>query len=192
MAEQQEGKSKKQRRIYSTQSINQLIEDRNQGYDIDFEPFFMRDLDLRAANIPFKMTEDEMEEYQKCFDDPIYYAESYAKFMTDHGLSTVNLRDYQRNVISTVTAEDYDPEDDLILPVNRNVVWMSARQSGKCHFYLSKINEIPLSGSHPNEISIGDKYNKENNKKNNIYKIVLCFLKSLLYKIYNLKYINTY
>ena len=131
MAEQQEGKAKKQRRIYSTQLINQLIQDRNQGYDIDFEPFFMRDLDLRAANIPFKMTEEEMEEYQKCYDDPVYYAENYAKFMTDHGLSTVNLRDYQRNVISTVTAEDYDPEDDLILPVNRNVVWMSARQSGK-------------------------------------------------------------
>ena len=132
MAEKQEGKNKKQRRIYSTQSINQLIADRNQGYDIDFEPFFMRDLDLRNANIPFKMTEEELEEYQKCYDDPVYYAENYAKFMTDHGLSTVNLRDYQKNVISTVTAEDYDPEDDLILPVNRNIVWMSARQSGKC------------------------------------------------------------
>ena len=51
--------------------------------------------------------------------------------MTDHGLSTVNLRDYQRNVISTVTLEEYDEEDDLVLPVNRNIVWMSARQSGK-------------------------------------------------------------
>jgi hypothetical protein len=131
MAEQQEGKSKKQRRIYSTQLINQLIQDRNQGYDIDFEPFFMRDLDLRAANIPFKMSEEELEEYQKCYDDPVYYAENYAKFMTDHGLSTVNLRDYQRNVISTVTLEEYDEEDDLVLPVNRNIVWMSARQSGK-------------------------------------------------------------
>ena len=93
MAEQQEVKSKKQRRIYSTQLINQLIKDRNQGYDIDFEPFFQRDLDLRAANIPFKMTEEEMEEYQKCFDDPIYYVENYAKFMTDHGIHTVTLRD---------------------------------------------------------------------------------------------------
>ena len=131
MAEQQEGKAKKQRRIYSTQLINQLIQDRNQGYDIDFEPFFMRDLDLRAANIPFKMSEEELEEYQKCYDDPVYYAENYAKFMTDHGLSTVNLRDYQRNVISTVTLEEYDEADDLVLPVNRNIVWMSARQSGK-------------------------------------------------------------
>ena len=61
MFEQQEGKTKKQRRIYSTQSIEQLIADRNQGYDIDFEPFFMRDVDLRASNIPFKMTDEELE-----------------------------------------------------------------------------------------------------------------------------------
>ena len=63
MAEQQEGKNKRQRRIYSTQIINQLIMDKDQGYDIDFEPFFQRDSNLRAANIPFKMTDEEMEEY---------------------------------------------------------------------------------------------------------------------------------
>ena len=131
MAEQQEGKAKKQRRIYSTQLINQLIKDRNQGYDIDFEPFFQRDLDLRAANIPFKMTEEEMEEYQKCFDDPIYYVENYAKFMTDHGIHTVTLRDYQKKVISIVTEETYDEENDLILPTNRSIIWLAARQSAK-------------------------------------------------------------
>ena len=131
MADQQEGKSKKQRRIYSTQLINQLIKDRNQGYDIDFEPFFQRDLDLRAANIPFKMTEEEMEEYQKCFDDPIYYVETYAKFMTDHGIHTVTLRDYQKKVISIVTEETYDEENDLILPTNRSIIWLAARQSAK-------------------------------------------------------------
>ena len=131
MADQQEGKSKKQRRIYSTQLINQLIKDRNQGYDIDFEPFFQRDLDLRAANIPFKMTEEEMDEYQKCFDDPIYYVETYAKFMTDHGIHTVTLRDYQKKVISIVTEETYDEENDLILPTNRSIIWLAARQSAK-------------------------------------------------------------
>ena len=108
-----------------------MIKDRNQGYDIDFEPFFQRDLDLRAANIPFKMTEEEMEEYQKCFDDPIYYVETYAKFMTDHGIHTVTLRDYQKKVISIVTEETYDEENDLILPTNRSIIWLAARQSAK-------------------------------------------------------------
>ena len=177
MAEQQEGKNKRQRTIYSTQIINQLIMDKDQGYDIDFEPFFQRDSNLRAANIPFKMTDEEMEEYQKCYDDPIYYAENYAKFMTDHGLSTVNLRDYQRNVISTVTAEDYDPEDDLILPVNRNVVWMSARQSGKC---VSPCTSITYKDStNKNNKMMYEIYYDNCNKLTIIQRI-----KIILYKIY--------
>ena len=105
--------------------------DKDQGYDIDFEPFFQRDSNLRAANIPFKMTDEEMEEYQKCFDDPIYYVETYAKFMTDHGIHTVTLRDYQKKVISIVTEETYDEENDLILPTNRSIIWLAARQSAK-------------------------------------------------------------
>ena len=100
--------------------------------------------------------------------------------MTDHGLSTVNLRDYQRNVISTVTAEDYDPEDDLILPVNRNVVWMSARQSGKCVSPCTSINykDDNLSCSKQNSVfEIEDKY---------IKKTIIKKIKNFLYKIYNL------
>ena len=175
-----EGDSRKQRRIYSTKVIDQLIKDRQDGYEIDFEPFFNRDLDLRAANVPFNMTHNELEEYQKCFDDPIYYAETYAKFMTDHGLTTVDLRDYQKNVINTVTEETYDEENDLILPVNRNIVWNSARQSGKCvnpcvSIYYRKNN---LSGSQKNNIfKIEDKY---------IKKSLLKRIKNFLYKIYNI------
>lgn len=40
----------KNRRIYSTAVINQLKKDRADGYDIDFSPFFERDLDLRAPD----------------------------------------------------------------------------------------------------------------------------------------------
>ena len=46
MAEQQEGKKQRQRRIYSTQLIEQLKKDKSQGYDIDWDPFFNRDIDL--------------------------------------------------------------------------------------------------------------------------------------------------
>ena len=176
----EEGKSKKQRRIYSTATIKQMINDRNQGYEIEYEPFFNRDLELRAANVPFRMTDEELVEYQKCFDDPIYYAEKYAKFMTDHGLSTVDLREFQKNVINTVTEEDYDEENDLLLPRNRNIVWMAARQSGKCHFFMSRINV----SDHPSGITIGEMYNRYNKEKQKIHKRILCSLKSFMYKIY--------
>ena len=58
MFEQQEGKTKKQRRIYSTQPLEQLIADRNQGSDIDFEPFCMGAADLRPSNIPLNITDE--------------------------------------------------------------------------------------------------------------------------------------
>lgn len=175
-----EGDNRKQRRIYSTKVIEQLIKDRQDGYEIDFEPFFNRDLELRAANVPFNMTQDELDEYQKCFDNPIYYAEKYAKFMTDHGLTTVDLRDYQKNVINTVTEEEYDDNNDLILPVNRNIVWMSARQSGKCVNPCTSINykHTNLSCCHKNNIfEIEDKYIKNN---------LLKRIKKILYKIYSI------
>lgn len=131
MPSQESQEQKKQRRIYSTDLINKLISDRSHGYEIDYAPFFNRDLELRAPNVPFKMSPEEIDEYQKCYDDPIYYAEVYAKFMTDHGLSTVELRSYQKNVISCVTQEWYDEKTDLVKPVNRNVIWNASRQIGK-------------------------------------------------------------
>lgn len=175
---------KRKRTIYSTAVINQLIADYQQGYDIDYSPFFMRDLDLRAANIPFKMTEEEMKEYQKCFDNPLYYAENYAKFLTDHGLSTVELRDFQKNVISTVTDEYYDEESELLLPTNRNLIWMAARQSGKCQFFGSKIYVCDKGNNAGHKILIGEYYDKVNDKRNSFRKQTFCKCKNLLYKCY--------
>ena len=123
--------SKKARKIYSTAIINKMIEDRNNGYDIDYEPFYQKDLDLRAPNITFLMTDEEYEEYQKCYDDALYYVEHYCKFLTDNGLLLVELRDYQQKVIKTVTDEVYLDDLDLFGPKNRSVIWLASRQVGK-------------------------------------------------------------
>ena len=121
----------KNRRIYSTAVINQLKKDRADGYDIDFSPFFERDLDLRAPNITFNMTQEEHDEYMKCAQDPVYFIENYCKFRTDYGDTLVTLRDFQKEIIHIATDEDYDEELDLFIPRNRNVIWMAARQSSK-------------------------------------------------------------
>lgn len=168
---------KRPRRIYSTALINQLIKDRSMGYDIDYDPFYMRDLDLRAAGITFKMTEEEMEIYQKCYDDPLFYVENYCKFMTDKGLATVELRDFQKNVVDTVTQETYIPENDDFGPKNRNIIWMASRQSGKCQLYNTNIEQVNgLSGS--KKYSIGSIYNKY--EKKNLFS----YLKKFLYNLY--------
>jgi hypothetical protein len=161
------------RRVYSTALINKLIDDRNQGYDIDFDPFFNRDTELRAPNIPFKMTDEEMLEYQKCYDDPEYFINKYCKFMTDKGLSTVELRDYQKKVIDIVTAESYDEELDDAIPSHRNIVWLASRQVGKCSVATTKL-ELPTRKTNIFKI-FNDKYTK---------KPILSVIKGFLYKIY--------
>lgn len=167
-------KRERARRVYSTALINKLIDDRNQGYDIDFEPFFNRDTNLRNANIPFKMTDEEMEEYQKCYDDPEYFIGKYCKFMTDKGMDTVELRDYQKKVIDIVTAESYDPDLDDAIPSHRNIVWLASRQVGKCSVATTEI-ELPRGKTNIFEI-FNDKYTK---------KTILSVIKSFLYKIYH-------
>ena len=171
---------KSPRRIYSTALINQLIKDRQMGYDIDYDPFYMRDLDLRAPGITFRMTEEEMDIYQKCYDDPVWYVENFCKFMTDSGLDTVELRDFQKNVISTVTEETYIPENDDFGPKNRNIIWMAARQSGKCLIFNQLVNlEQPLSNNSKNNILISDTYYIGTKLT------LLQRVKKFLYKIYN-------
>ena len=120
-----------------------------------------------------------MDEYQKCFDNPIYYAENYAKFMTDYGLSTVKLRDYQEDIIDKVTEEEYDPENDLIYPTNRNVVICASRQIGKC--YCPNTYVLTKDGKNSSKTKIYDLYYNSLTKKTFLKKI-----KRILYKIYSI------
>ena len=119
------------RRVYTTEIINQLVKDRSEGYDIDFSPFFERDLDLRAPNITFKMTEWEYQEYLKCFNDPLYFIKNYCKFKVDNGYKLVKLRDYQEEMIHLLCDEHYSEELDLYVPENKNVIICASRQIGK-------------------------------------------------------------
>ena len=180
----QEEDKRKSRRVYSTALIDELIKERNMGYDIPYDAFFMRDLDLRAPNVTFKMTDEEMEEYQRCYDDAGYYVENYCKFMTDRGLKVVELRDFQKNVVKTVTDEVYIPRLGEWGPKNRNVIWMAARQSGKCCSPGMKINKLhenaDLSTDQINQIPISDIYYIGTSKHSLIDRI-----KKFLYKIYN-------
>ena len=180
----QEEDKRKSRRVYSTALIDELIKERNMGYDIPYDAFFMRDLDLRAPNVTFKMTDEEMEEYQRCYDDAGYYVENYCKFMTDRGLKVVELRDFQKNVVKTVTDEVYIPSLGEWGPKNRNVIWMAARHSGKCCSPGMKINKLhentDLSTGQINQIPISDIYYIGTSKPSLTERI-----KKFLYKLYN-------
>lgn len=124
-------KQEKSKRIYTTEIINKLLEDAGKGLEIDTSPFFMGDLELRDANIVFQYTEEEIEEFQKCAQDPIYFTAKYCKFQNDKGRTTVKLRDFQEDTLHMLCDQHYDEELDEMIPDNRNCIIMASRQTGK-------------------------------------------------------------
>jgi hypothetical protein len=74
---------------------------------------------IKKANLKEEYTKEQVEEYIRCSQDPVYFIEKYVKINTlDHGLQPFKLRGYQRKLIETY-------KNDL------RVILLSARQSGK-------------------------------------------------------------
>lgn len=119
------------KRIYTTEIIDQIIEDYKNGYEYDVSPFKEGDVELRAPNISFEYTPEELMEFQKCMLDAEYFISTYCKFQTDTGRQAVKLRDYQKDIINTVSAQHYDEKVGEMVPDNKNVCIMASRQIGK-------------------------------------------------------------
>jgi hypothetical protein len=80
---------------------------------------YLGNANLKASGVPLNFTKDEIEEYLKCADDPIYFIESYCKIVTlDHGLQPFKLYDCQKNKVK-------------VIHENRKVILMEGRQQGK-------------------------------------------------------------
>tara|TARA_Y100001973_G_C5199382_1_gene336535 strand:+ start:768 stop:2405 length:1638 start_codon:yes stop_codon:yes gene_type:complete len=57
---------------------------------------------LKKPNVPFDFTEEQIAEYIKCKDDPIYFIKNYMKIVhVDHGLVPFDLWDFQEDMIRT-------------------------------------------------------------------------------------------
>jgi hypothetical protein len=56
---------------------------------------------LKKANTPIEFTQEDIEEYIKCKQDPVYFANNYVKIVTlDHGLQPFKTYDFQDKLIS--------------------------------------------------------------------------------------------
>ena len=74
---------------------------------------------LKAAGVEQEFTPDQIKEYMKCAQDPIYFIENYCYIVTlDDGLQLFKLYDCQRNKID-------------VIHNNRRVILMEGRQQGK-------------------------------------------------------------
>ncbi|CAB4127002.1 large terminase protein [uncultured Caudovirales phage] len=74
---------------------------------------------LKAANVPVQYTQEQVQEYIKCKNDPVYFIKNYVKIITlDCGLVPFVLFDYQVEFILTIHE-------------NRRSIGMFPRQHGK-------------------------------------------------------------
>lgn len=55
---------------------------------------------LKAANVQMQFTSDQIEEWLKCKDDPVYFTKNYIKIVSlDHGLVPFEMWDFQEEMI---------------------------------------------------------------------------------------------
>ena len=74
---------------------------------------------LKAAGVQQEFTPEQVKEYLKCAQTPIYFIENYCQIVTlDHGLQPLKLYDCQKSKIDTIHN-------------NRRVILMEGRQQGK-------------------------------------------------------------
>jgi hypothetical protein len=61
---------------------------------------YLRNPNLKKAGVPVQWTQEMIDEYNRCKDDPVYFALTYMKIITiDHGLVPFKMWDFQQNLL---------------------------------------------------------------------------------------------
>ncbi len=115
-----------ERVVWSTKALNAAVEGLNKGLPLKANPFCGKDTGLLKPDLVYKRTEEEIEDYIHCMQDPVYFA-SKCYLMTPEGLKPCVLRDYQVDYLHH-------------LQNHRFSILLAARQSGKCFNLLTNIN----------------------------------------------------
>ena len=81
--------------------------------------YYNSNVNLKAANQSLSFTEEQVVEWLKCSEDPVYFIDTYCQIVTlDHGLQPFKLYDCQKKKIK-------------VIHENRKVILMEGRQQGK-------------------------------------------------------------
>jgi len=118
--------------IWNSNLVKQTLEKLRLGIQADLSCFHAQDIELKAADILYQLTPEEIEEFHKCSHDIDYFVSKYCRFLTDAGRVTVTLRDFQTDILTSLALEEYSEKLDEFVPVTRNMIMMQSRQSGKC------------------------------------------------------------
>lgn len=120
--------------IWNSLLIQEALEKLRLGMPTNLSAFHQGDIELKADNILYQLTPDEIDEFDKCSNNIIYFVEKYCRFLTDSGRKTVKLREYQKKILQALASEHYSESLGDLIPEIRNLIMMQSRQSGKCLF----------------------------------------------------------
>ena len=100
---------------------------------------------LKKANVPVEFTKEQIQEYQKCMDDPVYFIQEYMKIVSlDEGLVPFKMYDFQRNMVKTF----HD---------NRFTICKLPRQSGKSTTIIAYLLHFVLFNPNVNVAILANK-----------------------------------
>lgn len=107
--------------IWSTERVEEAKEKILNGFipPKKDSPYHENKIGLRKENVIFEMSNLEIDEYIKCYEDVMYFAENYCFVKSEDGKhKIIKLRPYQKSILK-------------MYKENRFSILMAARQSGK-------------------------------------------------------------
>jgi hypothetical protein len=111
---------------WTSEKVEQLMIALEDGYKPKATPFYEGNPNLRKGNIVFNYTPEEIREIKKCATDIVYFADKFCTVMTDHGLQTIKLRPYQKEMLRQFQHERFN-------------VCLASRQIGKCLLFSTEV-----------------------------------------------------
>ena len=104
--------------IWSTNIINVALKAIEEGKPLKASPFYMKNTKLLKPELVYKRTKEEIDDYIKCKQDPVYFASKCYLMSAEGGLMQCKLRDYQIDYLRHLQKNNFS-------------IFLSCRQSGK-------------------------------------------------------------
>ena len=105
-------------KVWNSKKIAEEVDRIERGVNADYSPFSEGKIDMKAADLVYEYTREELEELARCANDVVYFGNKYCYSMTDEGIRLIQLRPYQEDMLAAF-------QD------NRFVVMLASRQIGK-------------------------------------------------------------
>lgn len=121
---------------------------------------YLGNSNLKAAGVEVPFTEENVKEFKKCSEDPIYFIKNYVKIVSlDEGLVPFELYDFQEEIVDKVHN-------------NRFVIAKLPRQSGKSTTVISYLLHYVLFNQ---SVSVAILANKLSTARELLYRLKLAY-----------------